>query len=220
MNIGKLPRKRFLAKVFLSALATCSWIACQPPPVSLARGPREYVSSDYQQVLKKWTRTSHLVSFDQLDDLLTVTATYESFDFRWAYVVRYAYDYQLTIEQRQALFDENARQADEIHEFFVALYGPKWRWSDLTDERSAWVVRLIDDKGNQTYPSEIIPVRKPGALEQVYFPYATDWRRVYRIRFPTKRPDGTVVIPATARWIGLRFSGPQGSNELRWRLTQ
>ncbi len=210
------------AKAVLTGLGLVTLLAslanCKPMGVSLRHGPREYVSSDYQQVLKKWTRTEHLISFDRLDDLLTVTATYQSHDFRWAYVVRYAYDYQLTVAQRRSEFERELREADRYHEFFVALYSPKWDWSDLTDERAAWVVRMVDDLGNQTVPTSITPVRKPGALEQVYYPYATDWRRVYRIRFPTKKKDGTPVISPGTRWFGLRFAGPQGAEELRWHV--
>jgi hypothetical protein len=39
--------------------------------------------------------------------VLTVTATYESWDFRWAYTVRYAEDYRLTIDQRHALLERS-----------------------------------------------------------------------------------------------------------------
>src|SRR5688572_31206927 len=84
--------------VFLLA-ATClvGVAACSAPQVSLAEEPREYVATDYEVVLARWTRTEHLIALSELDDLLTVTATFESWDFRWAYVVRYAQDYRLTV---------------------------------------------------------------------------------------------------------------------------
>jgi len=189
---------------------------CGAPKVSLAEGPREYVATDYERVLSRWTRTEQLFVATELDDLLTVTATYESWDFRWAYVVRYAEDYRLTVDQRSALFDRSLSEIDRFHQFYVALYAQRYQWSDLTAENAAWIIRLIDDRGNETAPSEIEPIRKPGAIERTYFPYTTPWRKAYRVRFPVARADGRRTIAADAQWFGLRFAGAQGNEQLVW----
>src|SRR5580704_10653956 len=86
---------------------------CAEERVSLAGGPREYVASDYPEVLKRWTRSQSLIDVTQLDDMLTVTATFESWDFRWAYVIRYAQDYRLTVEQRRALLETTLKESTE-----------------------------------------------------------------------------------------------------------
>ncbi len=57
-----------------------------------------------------------------MDNVLTVTATYESWDFRWAYAIRYAEDYRLTVDQRHALLERSLAETREAHEFYVALY--------------------------------------------------------------------------------------------------
>lgn len=211
-------RLRDFAAWTLPIAVAIAMIACAPTTVSLNRGPREYVAADYQQVLNKWTRTDHLLSLAELDDLLTVTATFESYDFRWAYVVRYAQDYRLTVAQRKRLLETTLRETETHHQFYVTLYGSTWRWTDLTKPDSAWIVRMIDDIGNETAPEEIIAVRKPGAIEKTYFPYTTPWRRVFRIRFPVVTPDGRPTVAKRARWFGLRFAGAQGNQELRWEL--
>src|SRR5690349_18721664 len=131
-------------------------LACGAQPVTVHEGPREYLPTDYEHVLRRWTRTENLVALAELDDLLTVTATFESWDFRWAYVVRYARDYRLSIEQRRVLLESTLAETRAHHQFFVALYGANRRWTDLTKPNSAWIVRLIDDKGNETAPVEII----------------------------------------------------------------
>jgi hypothetical protein len=194
--------------------------ACAEPKVSLAPGAREYVPSDYQSVLKRWTRDRTLMDFAQLSDRLTVTATYESWDFRWAYVIRYAADYRLTVEQRRDLMERTLRQTEDDHEFFVALYGSNWRWTDLSRPTSAWVVRLVDDQGSETAPSKIESIVKPGAIERVYFPYTNVWRHAFRIRFPRHTGDGRPTIAVNARWFGLRFAGAEGNEELRWELEE
>ncbi len=192
--------------------------ACAEQKVSLAGGPREYVATDYPDVLKRWTRNESLLNITDLDDLLTVTATFESWDFRWAYVVRYAQDYRLTVEQRRELMDRTLRESSASHQFYVALYGSNRRWTDLSRPNSAWIVRLIDDHGDETAPVSIDLITKPGALERTYFPYTSVWRQAFRIKFPHVAPDGRPTIAPNAKWIGLRFAGAEGNEELRWDL--
>lgn len=219
-DVGQPPQGR---AVLLGALIVCllsATVGCAETRVSLAQGPREYVASDYPEVLQKWTRERSLLSLGEVDDLLTVTATYESWDFRWAYVVKYAQDYRLTIEQRKVLLDQSLRESEESHLFYVALYaGGSTRWTDLTRPTSAWVVRLIDDLGNETAPASIEKVQRPGPLERRYFPYTTPFRQVFRIKFPRTAGDGkSPTVAPTAGWIGLRFAGAEGNQELRWAL--
>jgi hypothetical protein len=192
-------------------------LACGAQPVTLAEGPREYLPTDYEHVLARWTQTENLVALSELESLLTVTATFESWDFRWAYVIRYARDYRLSVEQRRVLLDSTLAETRAHHQFFVALYGGNRRWTDLTKPNSAWIVRLIDDKGNETAPVEIISIPKPGPIERTYFRYASVWRQVFRLRFPTSTPNGPTIAP-DAKYVGLRFAGAQGSEELHWEL--
>jgi hypothetical protein len=207
----KAPLSRSLLCLGVLAISGCA-----EPSVSLATGPREYVPGDYTQVLRRWTREESLLRVQELDTKLTVTATFESWDFRWAYVVRYASDYRLTVEQRRELLERTLHETVEDHEFYVALYGTAWRWTDLSRPTSAWIVRLIDDEGSETAPSKMEAIIKPGAIERRYFPYTTVWRHAFRIRFPSQTADGRPTIASNARWFGLRFAGAEGNEELRW----
>ena len=205
--------RRSAAVLSLALLAA----ACGPPRVSLVEGARHYDATDYDKVLARWTRENRLIAFTELHSVLSVTATFESWDFRWAYVARYARDHRLTPEQQQELLEKSLAEAKEQHTFYVALTGDDRRFSDLTRSDAAWVVRLADDKGNETAPLAIEAVRKPGPVEQVYFPYTTVFRRVFRIRFPAATEKGPSIAP-DARQVVLRFSGPKGQSELRWDL--
>lgn len=203
----------------VTASALCGLVACASTSVNLAGGTREYVAADYETVLRRWTRTEHLIALSELDDLLTVTATFESYDFRWAYAVRYANDYRLTLAQRKQVLDSALSETRNVHQFYVALYGANHRWTDLTHPTSAWIVRLIDDLGAETAPQEIVKIRKPGAIERTYFPYTSVWRQAFRIRFPVVS-GGRPTISPQARWFGLRFAGTQGDQELHWQLEE
>jgi hypothetical protein len=207
---------RLGAAAVLAGLALGS--GCAPTRVSLREGPRELVATDYDNVLRRWTRTESLILYDELERALTVTATFESWEFRWAYVVRYAQDYRLTIPQRQRELREQLAATRKEHQFFVALYGSEQRQNDLTKPDSAWIVRLIDATGNETAPSQIEAVTKPSILERRYYPYNTVWRRAFRIRFPAKTGDARTTISPEAEWFGLRFAGACGNTDLIWHL--
>jgi hypothetical protein len=202
----------------LGALLALSLAGCSPNKVSLRGGPREYVATDYEDVLERWTRTEDLITLAELDNLLQTTATFESWDFRWAYVVRYVEDYRLTIEQRKKLLEKTLDETKQGHHFFVAITGGERRFNDLTKPDSAWIVRLIDSTGNETAPEEISIIKRPNAIEQTYYPYITVFHQAFRIRFPQVRADGRPTISPNAEWVGLRFAGAQGNSELRWVL--
>lgn len=204
------------AVVPLVASATLASTACGgPSKVSLTQGTREYVASDYPQVLARWTRDASL--YNEFDNPLTVTATFNSWDFDWAYVVRYAYDYRLTVEQRRVLLESTLNETRTEHQFYVALYGTNRRWTDLSRPNSAWIVRLIDDQGDETAPVKIELIAKPGALEKTYFPYTSVYRLAFRMHFPVEN-EGKPTIAKDAKWFGLRFAGAEGNQELRWDL--
>jgi len=201
-------------------IAQLALAGCATQTVSLKEGSREYVATDYDNVLRKWTRTEQLLSFSELDNFLTATATFESWDFKWAYVVRYVQDYRLTIEQRKKLLETTLDETRQRHQFFVALYGGERRYNELTKPDSAWIVRLIDDTGNETAPQEIVAIKRPNAIERNYFPYNTVLRQAFRIRFPRVSGDGRPSISPRAKWFGLRFAGAQGNSELIWKIEE
>jgi hypothetical protein len=215
---GYRTNRRKWAESGATVMALVAVCACSTPTVRLGEGPREYVAQDYDRVLQRWTRATELLSMSELDNVLSVTATYESWDFRWAYAVRYAEDYRLTVEQRRSLLEGSLEESKREHEFFVALYAQKHKWGDLTRDNPAWIVRLIDDTGNEVAPRDISEIRRPGAIEHTYFPYTSPWRRVFRISFAVAFGDGRATISPRARWFGLRFAGAQGNDQLVWQL--
>lgn len=192
--------------------------ACGSRPLPIQPAARSFTADDYSQIYDDWTRASDEFAFDRLQDVLHVTATFESWEFRWAYVVRYAADYSLRTDERTRLLRSTLADAQERHRFFVTMVGNRYRESDLTDERSAWRVLLVDDDGRQVRPIEVSKLRRPGAAERVYFPSISRHRQAFRIAFPTQHPDGTPVIGPDDDEVTLRFTGAQGTVDLRWEL--
>lgn len=204
----------------LAAAAALS--ACAAPTVVLRQGPRAYTAESYEEVLERWTRSGHAYTLQGLDDHLAVTATYESWDFRWAYVVRYARDFMLSTEERRGLMEQSLGAAGREHAFYVTLQSSNRRYGDLTRATSAWRVMLINDRRQEVAPVEIEPVRRPGALERTYFPHTNVWRQAFRIRFPRRvrvpgQGDVEILDDATRRFL-LRFSGPLGHADVVWQV--
>jgi hypothetical protein len=207
------PRVSHLVALLAIAVAGCAGRALPIRPSA-----RAFTAGDYERIYDDWTRETDEFSFGRLEDVLHVTATFESWEFRWAYVVRYAADYSLRTEERTRLLRSTLADAQERHRFFVTLLGNIYRESDLTDERSAWRVLLIDEEGRQSRPIEVTRIRRPGAAERVYFPSISRQRQTFRIAFPTQHRDGTPVIAPDASFVILRFTGAEGTVDLRWDL--
>ncbi len=206
-----------LSLLSFSLVCACLSLSCATPQVSLLEGPREYVPTDYDEVLSRWTRTGSVLAISEIDSRLTVTATYESWDFRWAYVSRYAADYRLTVQERQSLLDSTLADSRTHHQFYIALYGEHRRELDLSRKKSAYVVRLVDSNGDETSPDDISWIRAPGVLERTYFPYTSPWRLAFRLRFPTE-VNGHPTIAPDAQWFGLRFAGAEGNQDITWEI--
>jgi hypothetical protein len=187
--------------------------------VSLAEAPHDFRAQDYEPILEKWTRQKRLNSIEQMDNVLTVAATYESSEFRQAYTARYARDYLLDPGQERQMLEESLDSSKKYHEFFVALFAQRPSMGDLDEPDPLWVVRLVDSEGHQISPWQIEPDRKPNAMERTYFPYVSPYRKVFRIIFERESPEGPTVSP-DADWFGLRFSGARGETTLRWVLAE
>ncbi|MCS6796937.1 MAG: hypothetical protein NZ898_00120 [Myxococcota bacterium] len=193
--------------------------ACTAPTLSLRPAPRAFTARDYETVYRAWTRQSDAFSFARLADVLHVTATFQSWEQRWAYVVRYAEDHGLSTEERDRMLRANLEDAREHHRFFVTLAGEYVRESDLTDARSAWRVLLLDDRGNATVPVAIEKVDRPTAADRTYYPTIGRHRLAFRLAFAARRPDGTSTLPDDTSRATLRFTGPRGTVDLVWELS-
>lgn len=203
-----LRSTRFYALLLLAA--------CAAPVLSLDPGSKEFTAEDYDVVYERWTRSARPFDFGRLTTVLNLTATFESREFRWAYVVRYGRDFALPIDARNALLAASLADASEHHRFFVTLGGGHPRDLDLADVSGAWRVLLIDDRGRQTRAVEIEHVQRPTPAERQYFPSISSQREAFRLVFPVQHEDGYPTLPREALFAVLRFTGAEGQVDLKW----
>lgn len=207
-------RSRLLpASIFVLVLAGCG-----ASRVPMRESTRAFTASDYEGVYGRWTRAADDFEFGRLAEVVHVTATFESWEFRWAYVVRYAADHSFSTEERTRLLEESLEDARTRHRFFVTFAAPNWRESDITGRQSDWRVLLVDGTGRQVEPVELTRVGRASADQRIYFPSITRQRHIYRIAFPAAHEDGTPTIPPDADHVLLRFASAKGTVDLRWDL--
>jgi hypothetical protein len=209
---------RFVLRLLLWCAALTLCAACADPSVSLRAAPRAYTPRDYERVYERWTRDARKFDFGKLKNVLNVTATFESLDFRWAYVVRYGEDFGLPPDARTSLLSASLSDAEQHHRFFVTMGDGRPRDVDLTNERGGWRVLLLDDRGRQTRPVEVQRLRRATAAERIYFPTVSSFRQAFRLVFPVRQEDGNPTLPKESLFAVLRFTGPAGQVDLKWNF--
>jgi len=190
--------------------------ACGAAPITMRQSTRSFTDRDYKAVYKAWTRDADEFSVGKLKDVLNVTATFQSWEFRWAYVVRFAQDNSLGTDARTAMLQSSLDDTKVRHRFFITLGGNNFDESDMTSERAAWRVLLVDPKGNHYVPLEMERVRKPTPADRAYFPSVSPFRQTFKVSFDAKGKDGLPILSDGTPYVILRFTGPEGVVDLRW----
>ena len=201
----------------LAMLAACaSLAACQTKEVRVdfSETPRDYVGKDYARVYERWTR--HQEVFLDADVALEVWATYKSWDFREAYIERYAEIYSLSEGDEKTLRDSQRKILGEAYEFHVTAQSSNYKWNDLEKGSSPWRAALVDALGHELTPEYIKVVKLPDAYESEFFPKRTPFTKTYAVRFAVPADAGEFAGTKSGA-ITLRISSPIGRVELEWK---
>ena len=203
----------------IALVATVVGAGCkgQQVRVDFSETPREYVAKDYAEVYERWTR--HQSALHDVDIALEAWATFKSWDFREAYIERYASIYSLSEADRASLRQAQLDACRHTYEFTVTALSAEARWNDLERPSSAWRIALVDALGHELAPSEIKVEKLPDAYEREFFPARNQFNRVF-----TKTYAVRFAIPATGEFSGvksgtitLRIASPIGRLDLNWQ---
>jgi len=198
--------------LLLLALASCA--TQRQVQVDFSETPRDYLPTEYRGVYDRWTR--HDYAQHEVDKALEVWATFKSWDFREAYIERYASVYSLSDADRATLRQAQLDAYHQAYEFHVTAQSADYTWNDLDKSSSAWRVSLVDALGHEI-PSERIRIEKlPDAYARVFFPDMTPFSKSYSIRFNMPAP-GVEFYGVKSGAIRLRIASPIGHVELVWR---
>jgi hypothetical protein len=213
--IALTSRRRVFAPGWLLALVLVGGCTVQRQVrVDFSEAPRDYLPGDYEGVYKRWTRHDY-AQHELVDKALEVWATYKSWDFREAYIARYAAVYSLSDSERNKLRQAQLEAYRGAYEFIVTAQSAKYEWNDLEKSSSAWRVTLLDGVGHEL-PAQRVRVEKlPDAYEREFFPAKTPFSKTYSIRFipPTEGEFAGV----RSGELTLRFDSPIGRVEIHWQ---
>jgi hypothetical protein len=201
-----------LAIAALAALASCA--PPLPPRVDFSEAARNYRPEDYTNVLRLWTRHSKVIS-DQ-GTVIEVWALYKSWEWRQAYIERYAKVYNLADSERQTLYRSQLEALRGAYEFHVAVQTTNYKWNDLEKETSPWRVSLLDARGATVAPKRIEVLKLPELYETEFFPYKTEFTKTYLIRFARADADAVGFAGPGSGSMTVRFDSPVARAEPAW----
>jgi hypothetical protein len=182
--------------------------------VDFSEAPRDYLPLDYPGVYERWTR--HDFAEHDVDKALEVWATFKSWDFREAFIEKYASIYSLPDGKRTELRQGEREAYRTAYEFHFIAQSANWDWNDLEKRNSPWTLTLVDALGHEL-PSERVELRKlPDAFEREFFPARGPFTKTYRVRFMIPAP-GADFVGAKSGSLTLRIESPVGRIDLVWK---
>lgn len=186
----------------------------RPPAVDFSEATKPYRNEDYQAVFDAWTRHGRLIA--DFGTVLEVWATFKSWDFRQAYVAKYAKVYELADGERNELAKAQMETARVVYEIHLVAQSTKDRWNDLDRKTSAWRITLLDGTGAELAPTSVRTDKIPEIYENEFFPTHTLFSRTYTLKFVHPEGSGeSFTGPESGRMI-LRIASPIGKVEVVW----
>ena len=202
--------------MLIAACVACT--GCGRSTLRLAHETHAFQPHEYGDIYRKWSRDLYIIPVDGVENVLTARATYLGHEFRWAYVVRVAYDLRLSPAERQELHESEFGAISRHHEFFVTVMSGLERSDELDPEKADWLVRLEDDRGRKVSPIEVAKVKKPTYTEVKSFEFDPLHRTAYRVTFPVLAEDNLPILSPETRYFSLTFSSSMGQGDMRWEL--
>jgi hypothetical protein len=166
---------------------------------------------DYEDVVEDWTRKAQLRANYQ--EICELVATFKSAEWRAAQAVQDADVRGLTGEARERRIAQSRAEVAGPYEIQVMVTTWDRRENDLDrGKKSVWRIALIDEKGEEIEPLEIVKDRRPAFVVRAEFPQLGEFATPYIARFPRT----TELFGPNARQVRLRMSSTRGGLEVRW----
>ncbi|MDX2021645.1 MAG: hypothetical protein SF187_15485 [Deltaproteobacteria bacterium] len=219
-DVATTNRRTFVRAAAWSALGVVTLAGCrtgQPVLVDFGDRSRHFLPSDYPAIFNRWTRHARFVSANE-GTVIEMWGTLKSWEFREAYVERYAETYALSGDEKSALMASELKKSRAVYEFHLTVQTSDYRSNDLEKRDSAWRLSLVDGTGDELFPSEVEFLRLPIPYEETFFPEKTSFSRAYTATFEHEKPDqGSAFGGAATGELTLRVRGPLGGVELTWQ---
>ncbi len=194
------------------SVAACA--SPRPVLVDFSGATKNYRTSDYPKVHKAWTR--HVKLVEDVGTVMEIWATLKSWDFRQAYIAKYAKAYDLPEAERAALAKSQHDMSVAAYEIHLIAQSTTDRWNDLERRNSAWRIALLDGNGAELSPASIKVEKLPEIYEGEFFPDRTPFSRSYTVRFVRPESGGDSFAGPDSGKLILRMDSPVGKVEAMW----
>jgi len=192
----------------LGALGACS---ASNPTVRLTEDWPAPVR-DYSHVVADWTRSAQLRG--EYQEVCDLVATFKSAEWRASYAMRDAENRGLTGDALAQRIAQSRAEVAGPYEIEVMVTTWDRRENDLDrGQKSVWHMVLIDEKGEEIEPLEIIKDRRPVFVVRAEFPAFGEFATPYVARFPRSAQ----LFGPEAKQVRLRMSSTRGGLEVLWK---
>ncbi|HXU83540.1 MAG TPA: hypothetical protein VN914_19240 [Polyangia bacterium] len=202
------------AALLLALAAGCA--SSTPLYVNFAESDRSIRAEDYERVFTSWSRHAKAVVVHQ-GTVIETWGVYKSWEFRQAYVERYAKIYSLSDAEKAALYESQRQAARQAYEFHVAVQMTNYKWNDLDKASSPWRISLVDAAGAEIAPRRVELLKLPELYETQFFPNKTEFSQTYLIRFSRAEAEASGFGGPSSGRITLRIVSPLAKNEIVWQ---
>lgn len=193
------------------ALVFCAACAATVPPVRLTED-WPLVIRDYDVVVRDWTRKAQLHATYQ--EVCELAATLKSAEWRAAHATRDADFRGLAGPDRQQHVAQARAEVAGPYEIEVMLTTWDRNENDLDHgKKSVWRVVLVDERGHEIEPLEIVKDRRPAFVVRAEFPALGEFATPYIARFPRTTP----IFGPGIHQVRLRMSSTRGAVEVDWK---
>jgi len=187
-----------------------------PRYVDFSDASHNYRAEDYEKVFTNWSRHAKAVVVYQ-GTVIETWGLYKSWEFRQAYVERYARIYNLSDTEKAALLNSQRQAARQSYEFHVAVQMTNYKWNDLDKATSPWRISLVDGAGAELAPRRIELLKLPELYESQFFPNRTEFSQTYLIRCRRAEVEAAGFKGPSSGRITLRIVSPLAKNEIVWQ---
>ena len=170
----------------------------------------EGISTEYLNVLDKWTRDKTVYS--QFETRVRIVATYKDSEFNKAYLSEYSKIYSLTEPEKKSREEILTGLSSDFTEFLFYAYTPDKDSNDFDKQDSIWTIFLLDKNGNKVYPVEVRKIKKITPVVKEFYPYINKYYGMfYSLKYPPL--SSTEGDP---KHLKLVFTSVLGRVELEW----
>ena len=169
-----------LKKIFTLSFLLVLTVSCSKKFDTPTFDERLIPSPSYESTFEKCSRYDRI--YTGLSAVAFLNITYQSLEFRKAYIKELSRLKMLSLQEQKELIDVNIKEDSEYFTFILRVYTAKNEWNDFHKGDSIWKITLSNNRKEIIEPNTI-EVLKEKPMLNFFYPDINRWVRVYLIAF-------------------------------------